>query len=262
MAHHESEHGHEHDPDRELTSSTETRGTGTAETYDAPSSSTSTISMEPTGWRFSWSAIFAGTFTALVVLALLNLLGLAIGAAVIDPVGGIDGEGLGIGAGLWYTISGLVALFFGGWVAGRIGGGVGRYESFLYGIVTWGVVSVVTLFFLTTAMGQILGGAFGVVGQTFAAATEVPAISQALEGQLAEAGVTEQQIAQIEAGAAQVGADVANVIAIAAFWAFIAMLLGGLLAAWGSNVGARSLLHEDRLPKERPRRYVGRVRHA
>lgn len=265
MANHDKEHGRERGEDRDITTPGTERASGGVKAYDASSSkhaSSDTLLMA-SGRGFTWSAIFAGAFVALVLMILLNMLGIAIGAAVIDPVGGVDGQGFGIGAGLWYTISGLIALFFGGWVAGRIGGFSARYESFLYGIVTWGLVSVVVFFFLTTAMGNIVGGALGVVGQTFGAATDVPAISQTLEQQLAEFGVTEQQIQQLQQDAAVVGDDVATAIAIAAFWAFIAMLLGGLAAAFGSNVGARSLEEEDRVPGDRRSRvYGGQMRHA
>jgi hypothetical protein len=261
MAHHEHEHGRERDVERNVGTTTSTEGT--ARTYETSGYGGAEVAMMAPGRRFSWSAIFSGAFVALVLMILLNMLGVAIGAAVLDPTGGVDAQGFGIGAGLWYTISGLIALFFGGWVAGRIGGYPERFESFLYGLVTWGLVSIVTFYFLTTAMGQIVGGAVGVVGQTFGAATDVPMITQTLEQQLADVGVTQEQIQQIQQDATVIADDVSTAVAVAAFWAFLSMLLGGLAAAFGSRVGARSLFEEEPYRSEqRSKSYVGRVRHA
>ena len=76
------------------------------------------------GWRrISWGAIFAGAFVTMAVFLTLQLLGAGIGASAIDLTGtGTPvARSLGIGAAIWWFIMGLIALFIGGWVAGRLG---------------------------------------------------------------------------------------------------------------------------------------------
>ncbi|HMO27051.1 MAG TPA: hypothetical protein PKB10_12360, partial [Tepidisphaeraceae bacterium] len=49
--------------------------------------------------RFSWGAIFAGLFTALSVMLVLSVLGVAIGLSTVDRHD--DPRNYGIGAGIW-----------------------------------------------------------------------------------------------------------------------------------------------------------------
>ncbi|MBA2663619.1 MAG: hypothetical protein H0U74_15120 [Bradymonadaceae bacterium] len=237
--------------------------TTTPRTY----STTSTLhssEISETHKRLSWSAVFAGTVVALVVMLLLNMLGIAIGASAFDPVGGQDMTGFGIGAGIWWTVAALISLFAGGWVAGRVAGIPERYEAVIHGIVTWGLVSLVTIFMLATTAGNLVGGALGVVGQTLSAVTDSPALSEAIEGQVAEQQAQPGPIIDTQQ-AQQIGAQASDVVAGAAFWAFIALLLGGLLAAIGGAVGGRSFETEDRYRGEEKSRTdyrPGRVRHA
>ena len=70
--------------------------------------------------RLCWGAIFAGVFVTLVTGLILSLLGVAIGAATIQPLTErLPLKGLGIGGGIWLLIAGLISSFFGAWVAGR-----------------------------------------------------------------------------------------------------------------------------------------------
>lgn len=220
--------------------------------------------------QLAWSAIFAGTVVALVVMLVLNLLGFAIGALIMNPSTGEHLSGLGIGAGIWTLVSTLIALFFGGWVAGRVAGNPDRGSSTLHGVVTWGLFSLVAVSMMASAAGGLVGGALGVVGQTLSVAGSNPQITRQIQGeavrQRAEPGViiSEQQMNEIGAKAGAIGNQAADVASGAAFWAFAALLLGGILAAMGGRVGGRvfedeNLLVEDRKYSEyRP----GRIRHA
>lgn len=126
--------------------------------------------------RFSWSAIFAGALIAFMIQVTLNAIGLAIGAETIDPAAGqTPFAGVGIGLAIWMGVSAIVALFVGGWVAGR---GVFRSSDGLWnGMATWAVSMVFTLYLVGTAVGNVVGGAtnvvmagFGAVGQAAGAA--------------------------------------------------------------------------------------------
>ncbi len=207
--------------------------------------------------QIAWSAIFAGTVVALVVMLVLNLLGFAIGALILDPQTGDNLSGLGIGAGIWSLVATLIALFFGGWVAGRVAGNPDRGSSTLHGVVTWGLFSLVAVSMMASAAGGLVGGALGVVGKTLSVAGSNPQITQQVQGeaqqQQAEPGViiSQQQIDELGAKAGVIGNQAADVVAGAAFWAFAALLLGGILAAIGGRVGGRIFEDQSLLVEEK-----------
>src|SRR5204863_8904551 len=72
----------------------------------------------------SWGSIFAGAIIALATQLVLTLIGVAIGLATVNPANGgtPSGTALGLGATIWLLMSSLVSLFFGGYIAGRLGG--------------------------------------------------------------------------------------------------------------------------------------------
>lgn len=96
--------------------------------------------------RISWAAIFAGLFVALAIELLLSLLGVGFGAGTIHAVSGTSATAgsLGIGSGIWFLISTLVALFAGGWVAGRLAGMPRATDGVLHGIVAWSLTTLAT----------------------------------------------------------------------------------------------------------------------
>lgn len=207
----------------------------------------------------TWGAVFAGAFVAFAVMTLLNILGFAIGAAVFDP--GVAQEGFGIGAGIWWTVAVLIALFCGGWVAGRLSDSMDRGEGLLHGVVMWSLFIVASVVALTTAVGTVLGGAFGVLGQQISALLGQPQIIETVEGALIQAGVTDVAAAEVQAEMIIAADQAATAVAAAATWAFIALLLGVLCAALGSLIGAALPPHEGEERVERTKR-VFRPRHA
>ncbi len=52
----------------------------------------------------------------------------------------------------------LISLFAGGYVAGRLAGFPAKQEGMLHGLITFGLVTLLSLYFLT-ALGAIIGGA-------------------------------------------------------------------------------------------------------
>jgi hypothetical protein len=121
--------------------------------------------MPPISARFSnavWGAIFAGVAMILVIQLGLALLGSGIGLTAINP-----GEGnlraIGIGALIWWMISGLIAFYVGGWTAGRLAGIPRQGDGVLHGLLTWAVTTLLMFLFLTTTIGAIIGGGFGLL---------------------------------------------------------------------------------------------------
>lgn len=116
--------------------------------------------------RISWGAVFAGVVIALVVQLLLNMLGIGVGAATIDPDIGESPafENLSIGGALWWIISGIIAAFVGGFAAGRLSGRPKESTTGWHGLVSWALSTLIVFFLLTSVVGGIVGGAFSTVG--------------------------------------------------------------------------------------------------
>src|SRR5260221_1768784 len=111
--------------------------------------------------RISWGAIIGGTIIALVTQITLSLLGIGIGASTIHVQSGQTGSSLGSGSAVWLVLTILISLFAGGYVAGRLAGFPTKQEGMLHGLITFGLVTLLSLYFLTTALGAIIGGAGG-----------------------------------------------------------------------------------------------------
>jgi hypothetical protein len=116
--------------------------------------------------RVSWGAVFAGVVVALVVQLLVNMLGIGIGAATIDPSGGDNPSAstFSIGAGIWWTVSGILASLAGGYAAGRLSGKPKEGTAAWHGLTTWALTTLVIFYLLTTTIGSVLGGAFNTLG--------------------------------------------------------------------------------------------------
>ncbi|WP_022685722.1 hypothetical protein [Sphingomonas phyllosphaerae] len=122
--------------------------------------------------RLSWGAIFAGVVIAVAVQLVLGILGAGIGLTMVDPVEGTTpgAAGFGIGAGIYWLLTTVLALGAGGFAAARAAGVHERFDALVHGLVVWGVTLILTLYLLTSAVGGIIGGAFRTVGAVAGAA--------------------------------------------------------------------------------------------
>lgn len=122
--------------------------------------------------RISWGAIFAGVVIAVAIQLLLGILGTGIGLSMVDPSEGTTpgAAGFGIGAGIYWLVTTIIALGAGGYAAARVSGVTERFDAMVHGLVVWGVTLILTLYLLTSAVGGIIGGAFRTVGNVAGAA--------------------------------------------------------------------------------------------
>lgn len=139
----------------------------------------------------SWGAVMAGVVVALVTQLILNMLGLGIGIATVDPAAGSSGtpsaSTLSIGAGLWWTVSGILAALFGGYAAGRLSGKPKESAAGWHGLTSWAFSTLIIFYLLTSTVSGIVGGAFSAattaLGQTAQTAiqTAAPQLGQATD---------------------------------------------------------------------------------
>ena len=152
--------------------------------------------------RISWGAVFAGAVLALVIQLALTLLGLGIGLGTIDPLTEQDPmAGIGIGAAIWWVISMLASLYIGASVASRLAGMPRPTDGLLHGLLTWSVVTLLTFYLLTTAVGRIIGGVTGIAGRALSGvgsgiAAVAPKAGEAIKGELKEQGIDLNDIKQ------------------------------------------------------------------
>lgn len=119
-----------------------------------------------------WSSIFAGTVAGLASYLLLALFGVAVGLTAIEPEAAEPVGNVPMLTGIWTGISLLIAAFVGGYVAARMSGLERRSDGLLHGFVTWATITLLLTWLATTALGNLIGGAFNVLGQSVAGAAQ------------------------------------------------------------------------------------------
>jgi hypothetical protein len=99
---------------------------------------------------------------ALVTQLLLNMLGIGIGAATLNPVAGDNPSvmSLSIGAGLWFALSTILAALAGGYAAGRLAGAPRESTAGWHGLTAWALTTLVIFYLLGSTIGGLLGGAY------------------------------------------------------------------------------------------------------
>jgi hypothetical protein len=118
--------------------------------------------------RVAWGAVMAGVVVALITQIVLNMLGIGIGAATLDPMTGDnpDVRSFSIGAAAWWTVSGVIAAFCGGYVAGRLSGKPKEGTAGWHGLTSWALTMLIVFAFFGSAVSTVAGGAMRVVGGT------------------------------------------------------------------------------------------------
>jgi hypothetical protein len=199
----------------------------------------------PVRSRVGWGAIFAGAVVALALYLLLSLLGAAIGLSVSDQM---RSDQLGSGAAIWAILSTLIALFVGGFVTTQCTAGENKSEAILYGIILWGVLIAMLLWLMATGVRMGFNAMMGVTTTAAANRDAISAMSQADWDRVGrQAGLTDEQIRQLRAAAADPAAEVRRaaedpripgIATSTAWWAFGGTLLSILAAVFGAIVGA------------------------
>jgi hypothetical protein len=216
--------------------------------------------------RISWGSIFAGTAVTLITQLLLSLLGLAAGLTTVNPTeGSVPATALGIGAAIWWIISSIISLFLGGWSAGRLAGVPRKFDGALHGILSWTLATFLTILFLGSMVGGLLGGAFsavhaGLSTATQAASTVMPQMggagggggganksavpAGAADSAKQAAAKAKQKLESVKndftqgGKAAETGEKAAHGMAKASLISFVVLLIGGVSAGLGGAAGA------------------------
>jgi hypothetical protein len=122
--------------------------------------------------RVSWSAILAGIVLALAIEILLDVLGAGVGLELVKAGRGAtpNASSFGTSAGIWWLASTIIALVIGCYVAARLAGVTSRWDGVLHGLVIWAGMVLIAVYLLTSAIGDLTGGAFSMLRGTVSAA--------------------------------------------------------------------------------------------
>ena len=194
------------------------------------------------GSRVCWGSIIAGVVVGLVTHALLNLLGLAIGFSAYSGENP-DPSHMTMGAGIWMLVSAVIATFAGGMTASWLANLNLRGEGVLHGILTWGLMMIITLYLLGTGLGNVLGGAFSMANSAITGASQGVASQASEQGGVSAIQQQAQRLQQqAQGGAAQRGQNInteraTDTASKVAWWAFAAALLSLASGAFGGLLG-------------------------
>jgi hypothetical protein len=111
-----------------------------------------------------WGAVLAGTVAAIGIHLLLTALGVGAGLATFTPM--TDAHpvaNFSVGAGIVWSVCAIIALWFGGLVAGRLSGC--PHSGFVHGVLVWSLTVILTLLLLSMGTGLALGGAMKILGE-------------------------------------------------------------------------------------------------
>ena len=166
--------------------------------------------------RVSWGAVFAGVVVSLVTHLILNMIGIGIGAATLEPGTGDSPQAstFSIGAGIWFAVTGIIAALLGGYAAGRLAGQPKESSAGWHGLTTWALTTLIVFWLLTTTIGGLIGGTFstltnamGGVASTVGAAAQTTAEVAAQEEGVDPFSAIQDAIQGVTGGAGVEGAD-------------------------------------------------------
>jgi hypothetical protein len=190
------------------------------------------------GRRISWSAVLGGVAAVYAIQLVMGLLGAGVGLGVAGsgeaPLGGA-----GVGAGIWFLITGLAALFAGGWMSARLAGVPRRVESALHGFLTWSAAALLSVFLAATALGGFLGWTGSLLESGVSAAAEVAGgegtAGAALDGLRDRLGDAARNAAP-QSGQ-RTAREAAKGASAGGLWTALALMLGALFGTWGGWKG-------------------------
>jgi MFS family permease len=166
-----------------------------------------------------WGPIWAGLLLALGIQLVLGTIGLAIALSAYDPAAPDFAERAGTTLSIWNAVTALIALFIGGYIAGRMAAVLGLRNGLVQGSVVWALALVI---------GMLLS-ALGVAG--FLGAVDLRGLVPTMTG--------------ISAAEAR---DVAASTARGAWWFVVGAILAWIAAAGGGVLGTSA--HRERIEEE------------
>jgi hypothetical protein len=188
--------------------------------------------------RVQWGPIVAGVVGALATFLLMTVLGIALGASVLEPA---DTAGdIGTWAAVWGAISAILAFFVGGWLAAKTAAVDGPFAGLVNGLMAGAAGLLLILWLSANGLGNLFGTISSNVGEIANLGQDV-AQSQGVTPQEAQGeAATQAADAQAQAEQAVTQADNPETferVRNSAFGTFLGLLLPLIAAALGGYLG-------------------------
>lgn len=183
--------------------------------------------------RVQWGPIVAGLVSAIATFLLMTVLGIAVGASVLDPAN--SGQEIGTWAAVWGAISAILSFFVGGWLAAKTAAVGGSFGGLVNGFLV-GASGLVLILWLT---GIGLGNVFGTLSANLGDIVNVAQdTAQAQNVTPSEAQDQAQQAVDQVASAVDVQPENAfGAVRDSALGTFLGLLLPLVAAALGGWLG-------------------------
>jgi len=109
-------------------------------------------------WPVNWTAIWVGTLSAIAVLVLFGLIGVALGAHSLSPENRLsDLKSLRFETMALGVVGAFIAFVGGGWIAAKIAGILRAEPAMLHGAIVWVLVTPLLLVLTALGAGDYLG---------------------------------------------------------------------------------------------------------
>jgi uncharacterized protein YjbJ (UPF0337 family) len=216
-----------------------------------------------------WGPVIAGVAAAITAFLLLTILGIALGASVLDPAN-TAGE-ISKWAAVWGAITAVLAFFIGGWIAARSSAVDGTFAALLNGLMVGATGLLLIIWLSASGLGNLFGTIGSAVGSVAnVAASVAPAAGDAANVNATQAGNQVEEATGIDvdnpqAAATQVAGQVQEVAdqaketiaaadnpqtfdavrkgAIGTFLGLLLPLLAGALGGWLGRYERTDLVH-------------------
>lgn len=160
-----------------------------------------------------WGPVWVGLLVALAINLVLYILVFAVALSSADLAAGPVRETL-TAAGIWTAVSTLVALFVGGFLAGRLGWQSGLRSPVLQATMVWALYVIIGLMLSVFGLGGLASGLTGMADA---------------RAMVAGADVSMAEAQRMVSGAAE-----------GMWWAFGGLVVAWLAAILGGFLGAKS----------------------
>ena len=184
----------------------------------------------------SWPAVIAGAVVAVAVGAMLNLLGVALGAGAFNPydLDGGDVEGFAAAAGMWAVVANSIALFVGGAVASRAAKYADHHKGALHGLSVWALAFLLAILIASGSAAVNTASVAGGEATRINAGETVVGDALSPDSRVVEGTLIVPPTERVEAE------NTADNTATLALWGFLTMLLSGVAAVFGGLYGTRN----------------------
>lgn len=119
-----------------------------------------------------WGPIWAGILLALAIQLVLGTIGLAIALSAYNPTAADFAQRVGSMLSIWSAISALVALFIGGYIAGRMAAALGLRNGLAQGSVVWALALLIGILFSAIGVAGLMGATMN-IGPLFARGLDI-----------------------------------------------------------------------------------------